>query len=97
VKFAPEGSTITLAVEAQPNELVFSVADSGPGIAAQDQPHIFDRYWRAAGQERRGLGLGLAIAKGIVQAHAGRIWVESSPGHGSTFFFTLPIAVGDDV
>jgi signal transduction histidine kinase len=72
-------------------ELRFSVADSGQGIAREEQPHVFDRYWRAPGASAPGSGLGLAISKGIVEAHGARIWVESELGVGSTFFFTLPV------
>jgi signal transduction histidine kinase len=90
VKFAPEGSNIALAVETRTTEVEFRIDDRGPGIEPADIPHIFDRYWRAAGEKRRGLGLGLAIAKWIVEAHGGRIWVESRLGAGSTFYFTLP-------
>ena len=62
-----------------------------PGIAVEDQAHLFDRFWQ--GRERRhGAGLGLPIAKGIIEAHGGRVWVESTPGAGATFFFTVPIA-----
>jgi signal transduction histidine kinase len=92
VKFTPEGGTVTLTVEVRPPDLVFTVSDTGEGIAESDLPHIFDRYWQAAGQERRGLGLGLAIAKGVVQAHGGQIAVESVVGRGSTFSFTLPMS-----
>ena len=67
----------------------FVVRDEGPGIAAEKLPHIFERFWQsnAAG---RGLGLGLFIAKGIVDAHGGRIWVESKERSGSAFFFGVP-------
>ena len=66
-------------------EILFWVADTGPGIAAENLPHLFDRFWQAQKDRRRGAGLGLPIAKGIVEAHGGRIWVESMPGRGSTF------------
>ena len=68
----------------------FSVADTGPGIPADELPHVFDRYYQAQRKNRDGIGLGLSIARGIVEAHGGRIWVESEEGQGSTFFFTLP-------
>ena len=90
IKFAPAESSIAITLTARDNEVECSVRDSGPGIRAADVPHIFDRYWQTAGQERRGLGLGLAIAEKVVQAHGGRIWVASQLGEGSTFFFTLP-------
>ena len=73
-------------------EVLFWVADTGAGIAAEDVPHLFDRFWQARKAGRRGAGLGLPIVKGIVEAHSGRIWVESTPGEGSTFFFTIPTA-----
>ena len=63
--------------------MVFSVRDTGPGIALEDQRRVFDRYWQSSdGARSRGTGLGLSIAKGIVEAHGGRIWVESTPGTG---------------
>ena len=89
LKFGPEGGCIRLLADIQGDHVEFSVQDSGPGIDAADLPHIFDRYWQAAGQRRRGLGLGLAIAQGIVHAHGGRIWAESELGQGATFRFTL--------
>lgn len=68
------------------------VADTGPGVSAEDRPYVFDRFWQAGRIKHSGVGLGLAIVKGIVEAHAGRVWLESEPGQGSTFFFTLPLA-----
>jgi signal transduction histidine kinase len=71
-------------------EVEFCVADTGPGIAAVDMPHIFDRFWHGARKSSAGTGLGLAIAKGIVEAHGGRIWAESGAGRGAKFHFTIP-------
>ena len=68
--------------------------DTGAGIAPEALPHIFDRYWQARDAASRGTGLGLAIAKGLVEAHGGSIRAESTPGDGSTFTFTLPVATG---
>ena len=65
------------------------MADTGVGIAPEQQPHVFDRF-RQAGPDRRGVGLGLPIARGIVEAHGGRIWLESRLGEGTTVRFTLP-------
>ncbi len=73
-------------------EIEFWVEDSGPGIAADELPHLFERYWRGKQAGYRGTGLGLSIAKGIVDAHGGRIWAESTVGVGSRFTFTLPAA-----
>ncbi|MBI4541290.1 MAG: PAS domain S-box protein [Gemmatimonadetes bacterium] len=92
IKHTPQGGTVTIRAEARPDEVLVSVADTGPGIPAEHLPHVFERFWRADDSDRRGVGLGLAIAKGIVEAHGGRIGVESTVGRGSTFYFTLPIA-----
>jgi signal transduction histidine kinase len=74
----------------------FSVADPGPGIDPGHLPHIFGRFWQAEGRQRRsGVGLGLAISRGIVAAHGGRIEARSEPGRGSTFRFTIPLAPPD--
>ena len=101
IKFTPPGGHIRVGAAA-PNEdeVQFWVADTGVGVAAEDLPHVFDRFWQAYEGERRGTGLGLTIVKGIIEAHAGRIWVESAVGMGTTFFFALPAAVqtvGDSV
>jgi signal transduction histidine kinase len=66
--------------------------DSGPGIPAGHLPHVFDRYWQQKDNDRRGSGLGLYIAKGIVEAHGGQIWIETAAGQGTAIHFTLPIA-----
>ncbi|WP_420715233.1 ATP-binding protein [Corallococcus sp. BB11-1] len=92
IKFTPHGGSVGLRVETQAGsrDVRFGVADTGPGVAPGVQSHIFDRYWHAAQKQREGHGLGLSIAKGIVEGHGGRIWVESEEGRGSTFWFSLP-------
>lgn len=75
-------------------EVIFSVTDTGSGIPAEDLPHLFDPFWQALRRHEGGAGLGLAISRGIVEAHRGRIWAESEVGVGSTFFFTVPVAPG---
>jgi signal transduction histidine kinase len=93
IKFTMRGGHVVLAVEARDDELRFSVSDTGAGISEEDRNHVFDRYWQSPrGARARGTGLGLSIAKGIVETHGGRIWVESAPGQGSTFNFTIPSA-----
>jgi signal transduction histidine kinase len=84
---------VTVGCEAAgPAGARFRVEDTGVGILPEHLPHVFDRFWQADRSGNAGAGLGLAIAKGIVEAHGGRIWVESTPGKGATFFFTLPAA-----
>jgi PAS domain S-box-containing protein len=90
IKFTPESGHIKLNVVDKDDHYEFSIADSGPGITAQQIPQIFDRFWQAKGTSHLGTGLGLAIAKGIVEAHGGTIWVESQFGHGATFKFNIP-------
>ena len=91
MKFTAPGGTVVLSVKAGADAVVFAVRDDGPGIPPEDVPLLFDRFWRARrGDEGRGTGLGLAIAKGIVEAHGGRIWVDTAPGVGTTFKFSLP-------
>jgi PAS domain S-box-containing protein len=90
IKFTPEGGRIVIRAEPSRREVCISVTDSGPGIPTEQLPHVFDRYWQARQGDRRGAGLGLAIAKGIVEAHGGRIWAESEPGRGAMVCFTVP-------
>jgi signal transduction histidine kinase len=90
MKFTPRGGTVELRVEQQ-GEVEFALHDSGCGIAAAALEHVFERFWQIDDDSRRGLGLGLHICEKIVQAHGGRIWAESDPGHGTTIRFTLPV------
>ena len=90
VKFTPAEGTITVEAAARDGAVVFSVADSGPGLRAEQLPHVFDRFWQARETARLGTGLGLAIVKGIVEAHGGEVGVESTAGQGSKFHFALP-------
>jgi signal transduction histidine kinase len=83
-------SRIAVGAEPRSDGLMFWVADNGPGISAEDLPRMFDRYWRATHAQYKGSGLGLPISNGIVKAHGGRMWIESTLGKGSTFFFTIP-------
>jgi signal transduction histidine kinase len=90
VKFTPPGGRVELRAEVEDGAVRVSCTDTGPGIAADDLPHVFDRFWQARSTRRAGAGLGLAIARGIVEAHGGTISAESTVGGGSTFAFTLP-------
>lgn len=92
IKFTPRDGRIVVQAERAGDSVVFSVQDSGPGISPDLLPHVFDRYSQAKATANLGVGLGLAIAKGFVEAHGGRIWVESQLGAGSTFFFSIPVA-----
>ncbi|QRK05704.1 GAF domain-containing protein [Archangium violaceum] len=91
IKFTPEGGSIQLTIEPEGKAARFAVRDTGPGIPKEQLPNLFNRYWQAKKRAREGTGLGLYIAKGIVEAHGGQLWVESQVGSGSTFFFTLPV------
>jgi signal transduction histidine kinase len=90
MKFTPAGGTITIGGREEPNGLRLWVADSGPGIAPDELPHLFERFWQSREADRLGLGLGLAIAKQVVEAHGGQIWADSQLGNGTTFSFTIP-------
>jgi signal transduction histidine kinase len=90
MKFVAANGTIRLQVERRASEMEFALIDTGPGIHPSALPHVFKRFWQIDGCARRGLGLGLYICERIVEAHGGRIWVESDLGKGTTFRFTVP-------
>jgi signal transduction histidine kinase len=90
IKFTRAGGMVTLATSVGPAEVIFRVSDTGPGIPDAERKHLFDRFWQSRKGDRKGVGLGLAIVKGIIDAHGGRLWVESAVGVGSTFAFALP-------
>ncbi len=90
LKFTPEGGSVTLSARIEGSEVRFVVADTGAGIAERRLPHLFDRFWSLGGRRHGGIGLGLAITKGIVEAHGGRVEVESQPGRGSSFTLIFP-------
>jgi signal transduction histidine kinase len=80
----------------QGGEIHLSVSDTGPGISSEDQERLFDRFWQVSRKDKLGAGLGLSIAKGIVEAHGGRVWVESREGEGSTFWMSIPEGSGEE-
>lgn len=92
IKFTPSGGRVTIGAVGAESEVLVSVVDTGAGIAPEQLPHLFARHWQGSDRDRRGIGLGLAIAKGIVESHGGRIWAESERGSGSRFMFTVPLA-----
>jgi signal transduction histidine kinase len=92
IKFTPNGGRIDLEAHEIADEARFSVADTGPGISVEALPHIFNPFWQANRRRRTGIGLGLSITKGLVEAHGGRVWADSKVGVGTTFYFTLPLA-----
>jgi PAS domain S-box-containing protein len=92
IKFTPKGGRVMIeARHENPTEVRIAVRDTGPGMPLDQLPHIFGPYWQGRRSDRRGVGLGLAIVKGIVEAHDGRVWVESRLGLGSEFIFTIPV------
>jgi signal transduction histidine kinase len=93
VKYSPDGSEVRITGHATPKEVVVTVTDQGLGIPSEEQSHIFERFYRTESAVKRGApgtGLGLYLTKAIVEAHGGRIWVESDGKHGSKFSFSLP-------
>jgi signal transduction histidine kinase len=87
LRFTPEGGRITLRAAEQDGHVRFEVGDTGPGIRAEDLPHIFEQYWNS---DRKGTGLGLFIAQSLVRAHGGALGVDTKPGSGARFYFSLP-------
>jgi signal transduction histidine kinase len=97
IKFTEAGE-VAIAASAENGAFTVAVRDTGPGIAAADQTRIFEEFQQADNSSTRskgGTGLGLAISKRIIEMHGGRIWVESKVGEGSTFFFRVPLRVGE--
>ena len=92
IKLCQSGDVISLGARLVDGAAQFAITDTGPGIPEQELPHLFEPYWSADRHARKGTGLGLYISKGIVEAHGGRLWVESQYGVGSTFYFTIPLA-----
>lgn len=95
VKFSPAERSVTVGLELADGgqKILVSIADEGPGIPEEEQPHVFSKYYRGSRTKRTtdGIGLGLSIAKSIIEAHGGNIWLSSLPGKGCTFYFTLPV------
>ena len=92
MKFTSSGDSVVVGASRKEGEFLFWIKDSGSGLLPEELPHVFDRFWQARRAKRRGTGLGLTICKGIVEAHGGRMRLESAPGQGTTAFFTIPIA-----
>lgn len=90
IKFTDNGGSIKVSVENTIEGVIFSVNDTGPGISSENLPKVFERYWQSKNTNNSSAGLGLSITKGIVDAHGGKIWVESQLEKGSTFYFLLP-------
>jgi signal transduction histidine kinase len=100
IKFSPTGSTIEVAAELQQDDIRFSVKDQGIGLNMEDQLRVFEPFYQVEGSLRRnygGTGLGLTICRGIIEAQKGKIWVDSKPGLGSTFYFTVPLTPVYDI
>ncbi|MBW3570316.1 MAG: GAF domain-containing protein [Gemmatimonadetes bacterium] len=92
LKFTPEGGRVTVSVHGRDGRVHVAVADTGPGIAPEQLPRLFDRFWQANRKDRRGVGLGLSIVKGIADAHGGEVRVDTAEGAGTTFTLVLPAA-----
>jgi signal transduction histidine kinase len=95
VRFTPSGGRVTITASRRNGAVDVAVTDTGPGIAPEHLPRLFERFYRvdsARSRDEGGTGIGLAIARSVIEAHGGRIWAESEPGKGSTFTFELPVA-----
>ena len=94
IKYSPPGSKVEIRGRCTPDQVTVTVADRGYGIGEEEAPHVFERFYRgsSAAKRTKGAGLGLYLAKAVVEAHGGRIWIESAPGEGTRVSFSLPTA-----